>query len=75
MLAWVKSNDGTVDAKALIDHPLYFSLLDIRPAAITTKLRQRSSDAYDFAAHANPSATRKNYDRGKEKKRGRQNSR
>ena len=68
MLAWVKSNDGAVDAKTLIDHPLYFSLLDVRPAAITTKLRQRSSDAYDFAAHANPSTTHKNYDRRKEKK-------
>ncbi|MFZ6727397.1 hypothetical protein ACO0K2_18040 [Undibacterium sp. MH2W] len=68
MLAWVKSNDSAVDAKTLIDHPLYFSLLDVRPAAITTKLRQRSSDAYDFAAHANPSTTHKNYDRRKEKK-------
>ncbi|MFZ6774700.1 hypothetical protein ACO0LB_18520 [Undibacterium sp. SXout7W] len=52
----------------LVKHPLYFSLLDIRPAAITTKLRQRSKDAYDFAAHANPSTTHKNYDRRKEKK-------
>lgn len=52
----------------LIKHPAYFSLLDVRPAAITTKLRNRSVDAYDFAAHANPSTTHKNYDRRKEKR-------
>lgn len=68
MLAWITTIDDTVGSKTLIDHPLYFSLLDVRPAAITTKLRQRSNDAYDFAAHANPSTTHKNYDRRKEKK-------
>lgn len=39
----------------LVDHPANFSLQDVRPAAITTKLRTRQADAYDFAAHANPS--------------------
>lgn len=52
----------------LVEHVDYFSLLDVRPAAITTKLRKRSPDAYDFAAHANPSTTHKHYDRRKEKK-------
>ncbi len=50
------------------EHPMYFSALDIRPAAITTKLRNRDADAYDFAAHANPSTTHKHYDRRSEKK-------
>lgn len=52
----------------LVEHEEYFSLLDIRPAAITTKLRNRNADAYDFAAHANPSTTHRHYDRRKEKK-------
>lgn len=52
----------------LVEHQDYFSLQDVRPAAITTKLRNRSPDAYDFAAHANPSTTHKHYDRRKEKK-------
>lgn len=51
----------------LVDHPAYFSMLDIRPAAITTKLAERAEDAYDFAAHANPSTTHKHYDRRKVK--------
>lgn len=50
----------------LTDHAAYFSMLDIRPAAITTKLQNRDEDAYDFAAHANP-ATHKHYDRRKVK--------
>ena len=49
-------------------HSEYFALMDIRPAAITTKLRQRQADAYDFAAHANPSTTHKHYDRRLEKR-------
>jgi integrase len=52
----------------LVDSEAYFSLLDIRPAAITTKIRQRAEDAYDFAAHANPSTTHRHYDRRTEKK-------
>ncbi len=52
----------------LVEHEAYFALQDVRPAAITTKLRQRSADAYDFAAHANPATTHKHYDRRKEKK-------
>jgi hypothetical protein len=47
----------------LTDHPKYFSMSDIRPAAITTKLENRAADAYDFAAHVNPSTTHKHYDR------------
>ncbi|RJF99074.1 hypothetical protein [Noviherbaspirillum saxi] len=52
----------------LIEHPGYFSLLDVRPAAITTKIEKRSADAYDFAAHANPTTTHKHYDRRKVKR-------
>jgi len=40
-----------------------FSLLDVRPAAITTKIRNRDTDIYDFAAHANPATTHRHYDR------------
>ncbi len=54
----------------LVDHPAYFALEDIRPAAITTKFKNRSADAYDFAAHANPATTHRHYDRRKEKKAG-----
>ncbi|HZX28075.1 MAG TPA: hypothetical protein VFF16_13455, partial [Telluria sp.] len=57
-----------VHAYTITEHPAYFSLKDVRPAAITSKLEQRSADAYDFAAHANPSTTHKNYDRRKVKK-------
>lgn len=53
------------DGDALVKHPLYFSLMDVRPAAITTKIRQRKADMYDFAAHANPSTTHRHYDRRK----------
>lgn len=49
-------------------HNMYFALSDIRPAAITTKLRNRDVDAYDFAAHANPATTHKHYDRRQEKR-------
>jgi integrase len=56
----------TVDLQ-LTNHPAYFSMLDIRPAAITTKLENRDDDAYDFAAHANPSTTHQHYDRRKVK--------
>lgn len=63
MLAWIGCNDNE-----LVEHKEYFSLLDIRPAAITTKLKNRSADAYDFAAHANPTTTHRHYDRRKEKK-------
>ncbi|HEY1997993.1 hypothetical protein, partial [Paraburkholderia sp.] len=51
----------------ITNHPAYFSLLDIRPTAITAKLEQRDEDAYDFAAHANPSTTHAHYDRRKVK--------
>jgi hypothetical protein len=51
----------------LTNHPAYFSLLDIRPTAITTKLNNRDDDAYDFAAHANPGTTHRHYDRRKVK--------
>ena len=54
----------------LADHAQYFSLQDIRPATITAKFDQRNVDAYDFAAHANPSTTHKHYDRRKVKKAG-----
>ena len=54
----------------LADHAQYFSLQDIRPAAITTKLSNRNADAYDFAAHSNPSTTHRHYDRRKIKKAG-----
>jgi len=63
MLAWIGC-----DAKELVEHPQYFSLLDVRPAAITTKIKNRSADMYDFAAHANPATTHKHYDRRKLKR-------
>lgn len=59
---------GEFEGYKITEHPEYFALQDIRPAAITTKLRNRSADAYDFAAHANPATTHKNYDRRSEKK-------
>jgi integrase len=63
MIAWIGC-----EPKALVEHPQYFSLLDVRPAAITTKITKRSADMYDFAAHANPSTTHKHYDRRKVKR-------
>jgi len=48
-------------------HPAYFSMLDVRPTAITAKLQNRDDDAYDFAAHSNPSTTHRHYDRRKVK--------
>lgn len=52
----------------LVEHELYFSLLDVRPAAITKKLSRRDEDAYDFAAHKNVSTTHAHYDRRQLKK-------
>lgn len=62
-LAWIRTVDEEVKEKTLTAHPLYFTLQDIRPAAITTKIANRDHDAYDFAAHADPSTTHKHYDR------------
>jgi len=55
------------DRYKITAHPAYFSLKDVRPAAITTKLAARADDAYDFAAHANPATTHRHYDRRKVK--------
>jgi integrase len=63
MLAWIGC-----DPKELVEHPQYFSLLDVRPAAITTKMREQKADMYDFAAHANPATTHAHYDRRKVKR-------
>ncbi|HBZ06062.1 MAG TPA: hypothetical protein DEP03_06615 [Massilia sp.] len=52
----------------ITEHPEYFALSDVRPAAITTKLRNRNEDAYDFAAHANPATTHRHYDRRMERR-------
>lgn len=52
----------------LVEHPMYFALSDTRPAAITKKLQTRETDAYDFAAHANPNTTHKHYDRRRVKR-------
>ncbi|MFC3470202.1 hypothetical protein ACFOHT_10075 [Massilia oculi] len=68
MLTYVKTLDPDVTEKTLTQHPEYFAQLDIRPAAITTKLSKREADAYDFAAHANPSTTHRHYDRRKVRK-------
>lgn len=79
-LAWDASYKAAYDKKngkspvpldtefKLVNHHAYFALSDVRPAAITTKLRNREKDAYDFAAHANPSTTHKHYDRRKERR-------
>lgn len=64
---WAVTGQSAPDY-SITDHPEYFSALDIRPAAITAKLERRSADAYDFAAHANPSTTHKFYDRRKIKR-------
>jgi hypothetical protein len=69
MNAWIRSRDAAVLATDLVtDHPLYFSLQDVRPAAVTAKFEQRSADVYDFAAHANRSTTDGNYDRRRVKR-------
>jgi hypothetical protein len=68
MIAYVRTLDAEVTEKTLTKHPEYFAQMDIRPAAITTKLSNREADAYDFAAHANPSTTHRHYDRRKVKK-------
>lgn len=60
-----KNAGGWTSTYSIAEHEAYFSALDIRPAAITTKLEQRSADAYDFAAHANPATTHRHYDRRK----------
>jgi hypothetical protein len=56
------------DGYKITKHPEYFALTDIRPAAITTKLRNRSEDAYDFVAHANLATTHRHYDRRMERR-------
>lgn len=62
--AWIQSFNYTVkDDELVTGHPMYFALQDVRPAAITKKFEERSADVYDFAAHANPATTHKNYDR------------
>lgn len=63
MLAWIQTHDPSVTGKTLTQHPMYFNLQEIRPAAITSKLEKRDVDAYDFAAHANPATTHRHYDR------------
>lgn len=69
MRAWIQSADATYsEADNLVSHPLYFSLADVRPAAITRKMENRSADVYDFAAHANPATTHKHYDQRKVKR-------
>ena len=57
-------------ALKLTEHPDYFALSDARPLAITKKLDNQDRDAFDFAGHANPATTLKNYDRRKVKKAG-----
>lgn len=52
-----------IEENLVTSHPEYFNLQEIRPAAITEKLTERSADVYDFAAHANPATTHRHYDR------------
>lgn len=69
MNAWIRSRDTAVKENELVNwHPLYFSLQDARPPAITAKFKERAEDAYDFGAHANPATTHKNYDRRRVKR-------
>jgi integrase len=78
MFAWIATKDAVVQAAAgngdaikalnLTKHPLYFTLNDCRPTAITVKMERRDTDVYDFAAHANPATTHKHYDRRRVKK-------
>ncbi|WP_447982227.1 hypothetical protein [Achromobacter kerstersii] len=62
-LAWILTFDEEVKEKILAAHPLYFTIQDICPAAITKKIANRDRDAYDFAADADPSTTHQHYDR------------
>ena len=62
MIAYVTSLDPAVTLQTLTAHKEYFSIMNIRPAAITTKLKQRADDAYDFAGHSNPATTHLFYD-------------
>lgn len=68
MTAYIKTLDPHVTEQTLVKHPMYYSLLDVRPVAITEKLQRRDADAIDFAGHANPNTTHKWYDRRKVKK-------
>lgn len=69
MRAWIQTVDSAVkDDDLVTGHPMYFSLLNVRPVAITQKMEKRSADVYDFAAHANPSTTHKEYDRRRVKR-------
>jgi integrase len=70
MLGYIRTFDPTTTEQTLVQHREYFSQLDIRPAAITSKLAKRAVDAYDFAAHANPATTHRHYDRRKVRKAG-----
>lgn len=63
MHAWITTFDPTSKLEDTAQHPAYFTLHDVRPAAITKKLEVRAADAYDFAAHANPQTTHRHYDR------------
>jgi len=62
-LARILTLDEEVKEKTLTAHAQYFTLQDIRAAAITQKIANRDHDAYDFAAHADPSTTHEHYDR------------
>lgn len=69
MRAWIAASDETaLQLDSIVSHAQYFALQDVRPAAITKKMEQGSTDVYDFAAHANPATTHKSYDRRAVKK-------
>jgi hypothetical protein len=67
---WHKKDAPPKPDYDLVGHSMYFALQDVRPTGITKKLEKRAADAYDFAAHANPSTTHRHYDRRKVKRAG-----
>lgn len=67
---WQDAQAAYLDCKVeeVAKHPEYFTMMDIRPAAITTKMKNRDADVYDFAAHGTRATTDKHYDRRKVKR-------
>jgi integrase len=76
---YTKSGWGSVWADAMLEyiggkpedltkHPDYFSMLDIRPVAISKKKERQDADVYDFAGNSRKETTDVHYDRRKIKR-------
>lgn len=68
MTEWIATFDNVSPEQTITLHPAYFALQDIRPAAISSKFESLASDVYDFAAHASPQTTHREYDRRRVRK-------